>query len=126
MRSRGEESARTQPERRQPAGDLSADEVRILHGFSFGKAASAYAEHRPGYADQAVRWALAPVAGRRPLRVLDLGAGTGKLTATLVRLGADVTAVDPDPAMPAELRQLLPRVRALPGSAEDTPVPDGA
>ena len=126
MRSRGEESARTQPERRQPAGDLSADEVRILHGFSFGKAASAYAEHRPGYADQAVRWALEPVAGRNPLRVLDLGAGTGKLTAALVRLGVDVTAVEPDPAMLTQLRQVLPGVRALSGSAENIPIPDGA
>jgi SAM-dependent methyltransferase len=57
--------------------------------------------------------------------VLDLGAGTGKLTATLVHLGLDVTAVEPDPAMLAELRRQLPSVRALPGSAEQIPLPDG-
>jgi SAM-dependent methyltransferase len=56
--------------------------------------------------------------------VLDLGAGTGKLTATLVALGAEVTAVEPDPAMLTELRRALPVVRALPGNAEAIPLPD--
>jgi SAM-dependent methyltransferase len=60
------------------------------------------------------------------LRVLDLGAGTGKLTATLVAVGADVTAVEPDPAMLAELRRALPDVRALPGSAEAIPLLDAS
>jgi SAM-dependent methyltransferase len=57
--------------------------------------------------------------------VIDLGAGTGKVTATLARLGLDVTAVEPDPAMLAELRRQLPSVRSLPGSAEQIPLPDG-
>jgi 2-polyprenyl-3-methyl-5-hydroxy-6-metoxy-1,4-benzoquinol methylase len=52
-----------------------------------------YAEHRPDYARAAVRWAVEPVPR---LRVLDLGAGTGKLTATLVGVGADVAAVESD------------------------------
>ena len=58
--------------------------------------------------------------------MLDLGAGTGKLTATLVALGAEVVAVEPDPAMLAELRRALPAVRALPGSAEAIPLPDAS
>ena len=49
--------------------------------------------------------------GSEPLRVLDLAAGTGKLTAALVRLGTEVTAVEPDPAMLAELRRELGSVR---------------
>ncbi|SEF17692.1 Methyltransferase domain-containing protein [Jiangella alba] len=93
------------------------------HARSFGVAAAAYAEHRPDYAEAAVRWALAPAPGRR---VLDLGAGTGKLTATLVALGVDVVAVEPDPAMVTELRRALPGVRALTGSAEAIPLPDGS
>jgi SAM-dependent methyltransferase len=54
------------------------------------------------------------------------GAGTGKLTGTLVALGADVIAVEPDPAMLSELRRALPAVRALPGTAEAIPLPDAS
>ncbi|WP_151477869.1 class I SAM-dependent methyltransferase [Streptomyces albicerus] len=96
---------------------------RLLHASSFGAAAVAYAEHRPDYAQAAVRWALEPAPGPR---VLDLGAGTGKLTATLVALGAEVIAVEPDPAMLTELSRALPTVRALPGSAEAIPLRDGS
>jgi ubiquinone/menaquinone biosynthesis C-methylase UbiE len=91
--------------------------------FSFGAAAAAYAEHRPDYARAAVRWALERAPGPR---VLDLGAGTGKLTAVMAALGADVIAVEPDPAMLAELRRALPDVRALPGRAEAIPLPDAS
>jgi SAM-dependent methyltransferase len=99
---------------------------RALRGSSFGAAAHAYAEHRPDYAGAAVRWALEPVWPRRPLRVIDLGAGTGKLTATLIRVGAEVTAVEPDPDMLAVLRRDLAPARSLSGSAEEIPVPDGS
>jgi SAM-dependent methyltransferase len=98
-------------------------EYRHTHGSSFGTAAAAYAEYRPGYAEAAIRWALEPAGTREPPRVLDLAAGTGKLTATLIRLGAEVTAVEPDPAMLAELRRELGSVRSLPGTAEDIPLP---
>lgn len=90
---------------------------------SFGTAAAAYAEHRPDYAQDAVRWALEHAPGPR---VLDLGAGTGKLTATLVELGAElgveVVAVEPDAQMLAELHG----VPAFQGSAESIPLPDGS
>ena len=89
--------------------------------------AAAYAEHRPDYPVEAVRWCAAPL-GRdiAALRILDLGAGTGKLTAQLAELGADVTAVEPDQAMLAELRRHLPSVRALHGPAEAIPLPDSS
>jgi SAM-dependent methyltransferase len=111
-----------------PSGPESPAERdhRLLNGSSFGAAAAAYAEHRPGYAGAAVRWVLEPVSGRQPLRVLDLAAGTGKLTAALAGLGAEVTAVEPDPAMLAELRRQLPAVPARNGSAEEIPLPDGS
>ena len=98
-------------------------EDRFRHASSFGTAAAAYAEHRPDYAQAAVRWALRPAPGPR---VLDLGAGTGKLTATLVAAGADVVAVEPEPSMLSELRSALPTVRALSGSAEEIPLPDAS
>jgi len=96
-------------------------------GSSFGAVAAAYARFRPGYPADAVAWCVAP-AGRPAvgLRVLDLGAGTGKLTALLAGLGADVTAVERDQAMLAELRRSLPSVRAMAGAAEAIPLPDGS
>ncbi len=101
-------------------------EDRRRHGSSFGAAAAAYAEHRPSYAEAAVRWALEPVRDGRPVRAVDIGAGTGKLTATLVGLGTDVTAVEPDPQMLAELRRAMPAVRSVPGRAEELPLPDAS
>ena len=90
---------------------------------SFGSAAETYRAHRPDYSIAAVRWALNRSPGRR---VLDLGAGTGKLTANLLELTPDVVAVEPDPAMLDELRDFLPAIDARAGSAESIPLPDGS
>jgi SAM-dependent methyltransferase len=92
---------------------------------SFGTAAADYARHRPGYPDSAVAWALEPVADRPERRLLDLAAGTGKLTAALLSHGT-VTAVEPDAAMLAELRDRFPSVATAEGSAEQIPLPDGS
>lgn len=101
------------------------DALFARRASSFGAAAAAYAEHRPDYPAEAVAWALAP-AGRGPLHVLDLAAGTGKLSQALVALGHRVSAVEPDEAMLAELRRHLPDVTAQSGSAESIPLPDGS
>ena len=98
--------------------------MTVSRARSFGAAAAASARHRPGYPAAAIDWALAPLAGRPDLRLLDLAAGTGKLTEDLVSRGT-VTAVEPDPAMLAELRARLPGVTAHEGSAEAIPLPDG-
>jgi SAM-dependent methyltransferase len=99
------------------------DSERLTHADSFGNAAAAYAEHRPDYAAAAVRWALERAPGNR---VLDLAAGTGKLTRILAGLGSDVIAVEPDEAMLAQLRENVPAVRAFCGRAEAIPLPDGS
>ena len=95
---------------------MSDDRLRL----SFDSVADVYERSRPGYAADAVDW----IASRLPFtRVLDLAAGTGKLTRQLVAHGADVVAVEPGDAMRAVLERVLPVVRALPGSAEEIPLP---
>jgi ubiquinone/menaquinone biosynthesis C-methylase UbiE len=89
---------------------------------SFGGVAGAYERARPGYPDGAVRW----LAGETPRDVVDLGAGTGKLTRSLVALGHRVTAVEPLEEMLVELRSAVPGARAVAGSAEAIPLPDGS
>lgn len=91
---------------------------------TFGRATDAYERGRPGYPPEAVAWLLADVVSAGPggsISVLDLGAGTGKLTRSLVDAGHDVTAVDPDPAMLDALRGALPGVPVHVGSAERIP-----
>jgi len=111
---------------------MTAADEHSRRAASFGAAAAAYALHRPDYAVEAIRWALEPVASAgRPLDALDLGAGTGKLTAQLASLSAGagqvhVVAVEPDPEMLAELRHRLPGVTALEGRAESIPLPDAS
>ncbi|HUQ57963.1 class I SAM-dependent methyltransferase [Lentzea sp.] len=91
---------------------------------SFGAQAEAYAEHRPDYPVAAIRWALEPLGTTEHLDVLDLAAGTGKLTAGLCAEGHRVTAVEPNEQMLSELVRRVHDVRALPGHAEHIPVPD--
>nr|WP_307869038.1 class I SAM-dependent methyltransferase [Umezawaea beigongshangensis] len=74
---------------------------------------------------EAVRWALEPVGSPVQLEVLDLAAGTGKLTGVLLGEGHRVTAVEPDEGMLSELVRRCRGVRALPGSAERIPLTDG-
>ncbi len=87
---------------------------------SFGSVAADYAALRPGYPADVVRFLL----DVRPLRVLDLGAGTGLLTEVLLAAGHEVVAVDPSAAMLGQLQARLPQVQAVPGGAEAIPVPD--
>ena len=58
--------------------------------------------------------------------VLDLGAGTGKLTRVLARRYREVTAVEPLTNMRAMLERVVPGVTALAGSAERIPLDDGS
>lgn len=58
--------------------------------------------------------------------MLDLAAGTGKLTRLLPATGAEVLAVEPVAGMRDQLRQVLPDVDVLDGTAESIPLPDGS
>lgn len=87
---------------------------------------AAYERGRPGYPAGAVD-ELVRVLGVGPgATVLDLAAGSGKLTRQLVPAGATLLAVEPSAAMRERLAGLAPGVRVLAGTAEAVPVPDGA
>ena len=86
----------------------------------FARSADAYERGRPGYPDAAVDRLVGALPGRQ---VLDLAAGTGKLTRALAARGLDVTAVEPL----AEMRAAIaPPARVLAGTAEAIPLPDAS
>ena len=124
--------------RRLPAGDRGGRQVdprdigvgrhgdpdssRQQRSLSFGAEAAAYERGRPSYPPEAIDWLLPPDAAD----VLDLGAGTGKLTTRLVERGLGVVAVDPIPEMLELLSNSLPDTPALLGTAEEIPLPDNS
>jgi SAM-dependent methyltransferase len=99
-----------------PSSSPASAELRL----AFGNTAEDYERGRPGWPD-----AVAEVGGLPPeSEVLDLGAGTGKLTRVLGRRFARVTAVEPDPSMRALCSQVTLCCKVLEGSAEAIPLPD--
>jgi ubiquinone/menaquinone biosynthesis C-methylase UbiE len=89
---------------------------------SFDRTAEEYERTRPDYPDAVLD--LVPVPS--DARVLDLGAGTGKLTRVLVRRYAAVVAVEPLDRMRAVLERVVPDAEALAGTAEEIPLPDAS
>ena len=77
----------------------------------YGSAAGAYERGRPTYPDEAVAYLAAELGLGPAARVLDLAAGTGKLTRLLAEGGADVVAVEPVAAMRAVLAERCPGSR---------------
>jgi len=92
----------------------------------FQQGAAAYERGRPGYPAEAIQWLVAELGLEPGRAVLDVGAGTGKLTRELVASRAAVVAVEPVPAMRALLEQAVPAARALDGTAEDLPLADAS
>lgn len=89
----------------------------------FGDAADLYDRARPGYPEDLLD-VLAERSGLAPgTVVVDLAAGTGKLTRQLVARGAAVTAVEPSAGMRDQLARAVPGVQVLDGTAEDVPLP---
>lgn len=104
------------------SGNVSTDDEMSELAASFDRAADVYERSRPSYPAEAVDWLL-PSNART---VLDLGAGTGKLTRELVARGLETIAVDPSPKMLAQLTSISPQVRALEGTGESIPLPDAS
>jgi SAM-dependent methyltransferase len=94
--------------------------IETPRSLSFGQLADEYDRWRPGYCDAAVDW-LAPAA---PARVADVGAGTGKLTSSLLARGLTVEAVEPDARMLAVLARNNPAARCHESDSAAIPVED--
>ena len=101
---------------------VNRDEQARGPATSFAQVAGPYERGRPSYPEEAVRW----LVGDDPLDVVDLGAGTGKLTRALVALGHRVTAIEPLPEMLELLPTAAPGAAAILGTAEIIPLPDAS
>ena len=91
---------------------------------AFGRAAREYELVRPGWPEELLDRVVAELGLPPDAEVLDLGAGTGKLTRELVPRFAHVIAVEPDDAMRAVLEEVVPGAEALAGRGEVIPLAD--
>jgi SAM-dependent methyltransferase len=92
----------------------------------FDRAGDAYERGRPGYPADAVEFLVSALGISPGTRVLDLAAGTGKLTRQLVPTGADLVAVEPVAGMRSKFAEVVPSVPVLEGTAEQIPLASGS
>jgi SAM-dependent methyltransferase len=100
--------------------------VHELATVGFARAVEEYERARPGYPPEAVAFLVERLAIEKSRTLLDLAAGTGKLTRQLVPTGAKIVAVEPVGEMRARLEQALLGVEALDGTAEAIPLRDAS
>ena len=93
---------------------------------AFDNVASEYEQGRPGYPRSILDWLGSRGALSPSSTIVDLGAGTGKLTRVLVESGARVIAIEPLAAMREEFKRILPDVELIDATAESMPLPDGS
>jgi SAM-dependent methyltransferase len=98
--------------------------VHDVAATGFDKEAGPYDRARPSYPDDAVAWIAENLRFEPSRTVADVAAGTGKLTRLLVPFGASIVAVEPIDGMRAGLRQNVPEVVAVAGTAEALPFAD--
>ena len=94
--------------------------------FSFGRIAAEYDDVRPEYAPAALARAAEALGLHAVSRVVDLAAGSGKLTRALTARFAEVVAVEPNEEMRAVLAQRSAGIKVLAGTAERMPLPDSS
>jgi SAM-dependent methyltransferase len=99
-------------------------EVHEIAARGFGAEASAYERARPSYPPDAISWLTENLRLGPGSQIVDLAAGTGKLTRLLTGIGANLIAVEPVASMRAKLREQLPAVPVLAGVAEALPLAD--
>ena len=90
----------------------------------FGPVAAMYDDVRPGY-PAAAATAIIDAHGGVPGTIVEVGAGTGKGTEVLARLGGRMTCLEPDPGMAAVLRARFPAVQVRETTFEEWDVPPG-
>lgn len=103
-----------------------SSEIHPAAATGFERASDAYERGRPGYPTEALAHLLERLDVTAGTRVLDLAAGTGKLTRALEAAGADVVAIEPVAAMRAALAAALPSVHVAAGTAEALPIAEAA
>lgn len=96
--------------------------IHDLAARGFERAADDYEQGRPSYPAAAIDCLVQALAVGAGATVVDLGAGTGKLTRRLDGTGARLIAVEPVEAMRRKLAEALPHVRVLAGTAEAIPL----
>jgi SAM-dependent methyltransferase len=99
-----------------------------LHSLArrFASVADAYERGRPEYAPAVIGATAAELGVGPGDRVLDLAAGTGKLTRTLVAYGFEVVAVEPQESLRAVLADKVGSARVRDGVAERIPLENGS
>jgi SAM-dependent methyltransferase len=100
--------------------------VHPVAAAGFGAAADVYERARPSYPDEAVAWIVQRAGLGTGRTVVDVGAGTGKLTRLLVPTGAHVIAVEPIDEMRAKLAEIAPSAELIAGTAEELPLEDAS
>lgn len=93
---------------------------RVRRAGSFGRIVDDYERGRPHYPGGAVRWLVGDAR-----RVVDVGAGTGKLTRSLVEPAREVAAVEPQHSMLVRLKEVVEEAHALCAQAEALPIHSG-
>jgi ubiquinone/menaquinone biosynthesis C-methylase UbiE len=101
-------------------------EIHSVARAGFTKGAAAYERGRPDYPAAAIAFMSEQLRLSRGATVVDIGAGTGKLSRMLVGTEAEVIAIEPVAAMREQFSRVLPRTKVLEGSAEQLPLPDAS
>lgn len=100
------------------------DRIDQVAARGFGRAADEYERGRPGYPQRAIDWLARTLGIAQESTVVDLGAGTGKLTRALIPTRARVVALEPVAAMRRKLAEMVPEARVVAGRAEVIPLRD--
>jgi SAM-dependent methyltransferase len=110
----------------EPGRDVSVTEVHDVAARGFQAEATAYDRARPSYPADAVAWLIDELGISPGRRVVDLAAGTGKLTRLVEPAGADLVAVEPVGGMRERLHANLPATPLLAAVAEALPFATGS